>query len=104
MNLYVTFPVSGVSTWVFLPPVVAFVVSFLTSIAGVVFYSIIPVKSGISTAPDWGLGILFGLGGLIGMYCGARVQKYVPPIIIKAIMGIMLLFLASTYIIQYFTG
>ena len=29
------FPVSGVETWVFLPPVVAFVVSFFTSMGGV---------------------------------------------------------------------
>jgi hypothetical protein len=77
---------------------------FITSIAGVVFYSVIPIKPGVATAPDWALGILFGLGGLVGMYCGARAQRFVPQILIKAMMGIMLLFLASTYIIEYFRG
>lgn len=33
--LYVQFPVSGITTWVFLPPLVAFVVSFFTSMGGV---------------------------------------------------------------------
>ncbi len=33
--LHVTFSVSGVKTWVFLPPLVAFVVSFITSMGGV---------------------------------------------------------------------
>src|SRR5512137_357404 len=33
--LNVVFPVSGVETWVFLPPLVAFVVSFFTSMGGV---------------------------------------------------------------------
>ena len=33
--LYLLFPVSGVKTWVFLPPLVAFVVSFFTSMGGV---------------------------------------------------------------------
>ena len=33
--LYVLFPVSGVETWIFLPPLVAFVVSFFTSMGGV---------------------------------------------------------------------
>jgi len=33
--LYVTFPVSGVETWVFVPPLVAFAVSFFTSMGGV---------------------------------------------------------------------
>lgn len=34
-NLYVLFPVSGVKTWIFLPPLVVFVVSSLTSMVGV---------------------------------------------------------------------
>ncbi len=32
---YITFPVSGVETWAFLPPLVAFRVSFFTSMGGV---------------------------------------------------------------------
>lgn len=35
LNLYWVFPVSGVKTWFFLPPLVAFVVSFFTSMGGV---------------------------------------------------------------------
>lgn len=34
-TFYVLFPVSGVETWIFLPPLVAFVVSFFTSMGGV---------------------------------------------------------------------
>jgi uncharacterized protein len=33
--LYVHFPVSGVETWCFLPPLVAFIVSMVTSMGGV---------------------------------------------------------------------
>ncbi len=33
--LYITFPVSGVTTWVFIPPLAAFAVSFFTSMGGV---------------------------------------------------------------------
>jgi len=32
----------------------------------------------MSVAPDWFLGIMFGLGGMAGMYLGARFQKFVP--------------------------
>lgn len=32
---YITFPASGVKTWVFIPPLVAFAVSFFTSMGGV---------------------------------------------------------------------
>jgi hypothetical protein len=76
--------------------------TFLTSIAGVIFYSVIPAKTGISTYPDWQLGILFGLGGILGMYCGARLQKFVPQNLIKTILGMVLLLTAGFYIIEFF--
>jgi uncharacterized protein len=78
--------------------------TFLTSIAGVLFYSVNPAASGISTAPDWPLGILFGMGGILGMYCGARLQKFVPQKFIKTMLSLMLLFLSFTYIIEFFSG
>jgi uncharacterized membrane protein YfcA len=76
--------------------------TFLTSIAGAVFYSVIPSHSGVSTAPDWLLGTLFGLGGILGMYCGARLQKYVPQGFIKALLALIMLFISCRYIMDYF--
>ncbi len=76
--------------------------TFLTSIAGVFFYSIIPAKAGLATAPDWLLGFLFGAGGFIGMYLGARVQKFVPQNLIKLMLGLVISFLALRYVSQYF--
>ncbi|MDI6790205.1 MAG: sulfite exporter TauE/SafE family protein [Thermodesulfobacteriota bacterium] len=76
--------------------------TFLTSIAGVFFYSVIPAKSGLSTAPDWLLGFLFGAGGFLGMYCGARLQKFVPQKLIKVMLGLLIIFVAGRYIVQYF--
>ncbi len=76
--------------------------TFLTSIAGVFFYSVIPVQGGLATDPDWPLGILFGLGGVPGMYCGARLQKFVPQRFIKLMLGGIITFLAGGYIVQYF--
>ncbi len=75
--------------------------TFLTSIVGVFFYSVLPAASGISTAPDWALGFLFGLGGFAGMYIGARLQKYMPQKFIKLILGVMLVSLALKYIFQF---
>jgi uncharacterized protein len=76
--------------------------TFITSVAGVFFYSLIPVKAGSATAPDWLLGFLFGIGGFFGMYLGARAQRFVPQKIIKMLLGLIILFLALSYIIQYF--
>jgi hypothetical protein len=76
--------------------------TFLTSIAGVFFYSIIPTQAGMNTAPDWLLGLLFGAGGFFGIYLGARAQKFVPQKFIKLLLGIIISFLALRYIVQFF--
>ena len=76
--------------------------TLITSVAGVIFYSIIPAKSGMVTSPDWLLGSLFGAGGFIGIYLGARFQKFVPQRLIKLMLGAVIVFLAAKYIIQFF--
>jgi uncharacterized membrane protein YfcA len=76
--------------------------TFLTSVAGVIFYTLLPATDGVSKAPDWRLGLLFGIGGFVGMYVGARVQKYVPQKAIKLLLGAIIVFTAAKYIIQFF--
>jgi uncharacterized membrane protein YfcA len=79
--------------------------TFLTSIFGVTFYTIIAplyAHTGLAIAPDWKLGFLFGIGGLLGIYSGARLQKYFPAKAIKLILGVVILFLSVRYIINIF--
>jgi uncharacterized membrane protein YfcA len=79
--------------------------TFLTSISGVTFYTLIApmyAHTGLAIAPDWRLGFLFGIGGVLGMYCGARLQKYFPAKVIKLILGVVILFLSVRYIIRIF--
>jgi uncharacterized membrane protein YfcA len=73
--------------------------TFVTSIAGVIFYQgIAPFFPNMSVAPDWLLGSLFGLGGIAGMYLGARFQKYVPAKVIKWMLSAIIIFTAFKYI------
>lgn len=77
--------------------------TFITSVAGVAFYSAIaPLYPGLSVAPDWGLGILFGLGGMAGMYLGARCQKLVPARYIRWMLAAIITFTAAKYVLGYF--
>ncbi len=72
--------------------------TLITSVAGVAFYqALAPFHPGLRVAPDWLLGLLFGVGGLAGMYCGARLQKRVPARAIKAILAVCILLLAGRY-------
>ncbi len=76
--------------------------TFVTSIAGVAFYqAIAPLYPNISVAPDWFLGILFGIGGMAGMYLGARCQKFVPAKTIKWMLAAIIIFTASKYVADY---
>lgn len=77
--------------------------TFVTSVAGVAFYTAIaPFYPHLSVAPDWLLGILFGLGGMAGMYLGARCQKFVPAKGIKWMLVAIMLFTALKYITEFF--
>ncbi|MCI5146009.1 MAG: sulfite exporter TauE/SafE family protein [Candidatus Electrothrix sp. AR3] len=73
--------------------------TFVTSIAGVITYQILArIYPELSVAPDWYLGLLFGIGGFCGMYLGARCQKYVPAKAIKLILCCCIFFVASKYL------
>jgi hypothetical protein len=77
--------------------------TFVTSVAGVAFYQFIaPWYPGMSIAPDWLLGILFGIGGFAGMYCGARLQKFMPARGIKWLLAFSILFPAVKYLVGFF--
>jgi hypothetical protein len=73
--------------------------TFVTSVAGVAFYQgIAPFYPAMSVSPDWKLGILFGIGGALGMYLGARCQKFVPAKLIKWMLAGIIVFTAASYI------
>jgi uncharacterized membrane protein YfcA len=76
--------------------------TFVTSVAAVAFYhAIAPFYPDLSVAPDWLLGLLFGIGGMAGMYLGARCQKYVPARAIKWMLAGVMLFTTIKYTLDY---
>lgn len=77
--------------------------TFVTSVAGVAFYSLLaPFYPQVSVAPDWILGVLFGLGGMAGMYLGARCQKFIPAKIIKWMLVVIIIGTALKYVTEFF--
>lgn len=77
--------------------------TFVTSVAGVAFYqAIAPFYPNVSVAPDWLLGVLFGIGGMAGMYLGARCQKFIPAKAIKWMLAGIIVFTATKYVAEFF--
>jgi uncharacterized membrane protein YfcA len=79
--------------------------SFVTSVVGVLVYIVISLfvlPGGQVVMPGWYLGLTFGLGGALGMYVSARLQKHVSALFIKMILVVALLIIAGKYILGYF--
>lgn len=77
--------------------------TLITSLAGIVYYQVLAVlMSNSSVAPDWQLGLLFGLGGLIGTYLGASLQKFLPENLVKSILLMLVTMVSILYIVGYF--
>jgi hypothetical protein len=77
--------------------------TFVTSLVAVFFYrAIAHFHPDLNVAPDWGLGLLFGVGGMVGMYLGARCQKYVPVSVIKLVLCGAVLFASLRYGFEFF--
>lgn len=77
----------------------------VTSIGGVIFYPLVGphfAAAGEAVSPDWLLGFLFGIGGFVGMYLGARTQKYVPAAIIRPALAILISAVGLQYVVGYF--
>jgi uncharacterized protein len=72
--------------------------TFVTSIAGVTTFAILSVHHPGSVAPDWPTGIALGLGGLAGVYTGARIQARLPDTLIRRIVGVLVIAIGARYL------
>lgn len=71
--------------------------TFLTSIAGTAIFSFIGTETP-QAAPDWPLGICMGIGGIIGMYLGARMQKHLPAKQVRLGLAILVILLGFSWL------
>jgi len=72
--------------------------TWVTSVVGALMYAFVPTGAAMNAAPDWLLGLLFGLGCMAGVYLGARLVGRVPALAVKIILCLILLFIATRYL------
>jgi uncharacterized membrane protein YfcA len=72
--------------------------TFVTSIAGVVTFTILSIYQHGSVAPDWPTGVALGIGGLAGGYTGARIQGRLPDTVIRRIVAILVIAIGARYL------
>lgn len=72
--------------------------TFVTSVAGVITFLVLSVHHHGSVAPDWPTGIALGVGGLAGAYTGARIQRRLPDVLIRRMMGVLVVAIGARYL------
>jgi uncharacterized membrane protein YfcA len=72
--------------------------TFVTSVAGVVTFMILAMHHHGSVSPDWPTGIALGVGGLAGAYTGARIQRRLPDVLIRRVMGVLVVAIGARYL------
>lgn len=73
--------------------------TFVTSVAGVVTFTILSVQTHGSVAPNWPTGAALGLGGVLGSYVGARLQSRLPELLIRRLLGILEIAIAIRFLL-----
>ena len=79
--------------------------TFLSSVVGVIVYMVVSpfiTPEAAIIMPDWLLGLSFGVGGAMGVYVGARMQRFVSPRVIKLVLVVALIWIAAQYVGGYF--
>lgn len=82
----------------------ALAATFLTSVVGVASYGLLSLTTDGPVSPDWAIGLLCGLGGLVGGYLGARLQPRVPETGLRILLGALAVGLAIAYVVQAVRG
>jgi hypothetical protein len=71
--------------------------TFSASVVGVVTFLCLSLGAHASVAPDWSVGLVLGAGGVLGAYCGARLQPHLPDDAIRRILGGLVAAIGARY-------
>ncbi|MFI5987372.1 sulfite exporter TauE/SafE family protein [Streptomyces sp. NPDC051555] len=81
----------------------ALAATFATSIVGAATYALLSLATTGDVAPDWGLGLACGVGGLIGGYLGARLQPRLPETALCLLLAALATGIGALYALQALT-
>lgn len=73
--------------------------TFVTSVAGVVTFTLLAAHHHGSIAPDWRTGLALGAGGLAGGNVGARIQRRLPDAAIRRVLGVIVVAIGVRYLL-----
>jgi uncharacterized protein len=72
--------------------------TFVTSVGGVITFTLLSLHQNGPVAPSWPTGIALGVGGLAGGYLGARLQARLPDVLIRRLVGVLVIAIGARYL------
>ena len=78
--------------------------TFVTSLGGVVTFSLLSINHQGSIAPDWPTGIALGIGGLAGGYAGAQMHARMPEALIRRLLALVVAAIGIRFLVAGLTG
>jgi uncharacterized membrane protein YfcA len=72
----------------------------VTSIIGALAYALLSLINSGAIAPNWPLGVVCGVGGLLGGYLGALLQPRMPDTALRKTLGLLATGVAVSYLID----
>ena len=83
----------------------ALAATLLTSVAGVASFQVLDLLAAEvdpARGPDWLLAVLFGIGGIAGSNVGARLNKRMPEVGLRILLGTIAIILGINYVLEVF--
>lgn len=91
----------GLPMYVLVAATIPFVI--ILSAVGLFTYGVIlPNVTGIQIAPEWAWGFFAAAGGILGSWCAAKTQHFVPEHWLKLMLGAITGVAGTLYVVDYF--
>lgn len=91
----------GLPMYVLVAATIPYVITL--SAVGLVTYSIVvPALTGAVSQPEWAWGFFAAAGGILGSWCAAKTQKFVPERFLKVMLGGVTGVTGILYLVDYF--
>ncbi len=75
--------------------------TFATAVVGVLAFAVLAaIHGGGDIAPEWGLGLALGVGGVLGSYVGATLQPRIPERALRGLLGAACVAIAVLYVVE----
>ena len=91
----------GLPMYVLVAATIPYVI-VLSAISLLTYAAIVPAVTGLLIPPEWTWGLLVAAGGVLGSWCAAKTQRYVPEHFLKLMLGGVTGLAGALYVVSFF--